>query len=490
MNTPHAPKVMALEAYSRRRLSVAGQARLEQHLHTCGLCRQALDNIVRYEALRVEAQEAPTPELDWERLERALDQTPAPTSSPRFPGRGHEKRPAISGKVIALAWPVLALAATFALAFMALSERRLPVAQPSVSPPAPAVEEARIQGWITLVAATAEVESGGVRRAAVPGERVQEGTRIVTAKDSELHVAVEGGGGLIVEAQSELSIKRLREHSIELALESGELFQQVRKLNEHERYEVTFGPYLASVRGTRFRVMQREAQASVVVYEGRVVVHQGEQLIADLSAGESWRSVPEAEGPVARDRQVHASDPASQNWPTLTLPALANVAAWRIENTSLAAQTALAMRMPAGDVVLHYEDLRGRERALSLKVAAEGTSLSEAAIRELIAAQNDPRGQLDPEQIAPVVRAGLDPLRRCYERGLKRDPSLVGKLVLSIRVAPDGHVARATLEGTGGPKLPLDVESCMQMEARGWLFPKPTGGAVVFEVPLHLRSGH
>ncbi|MFT3922663.1 MAG: AgmX/PglI C-terminal domain-containing protein [Myxococcales bacterium] len=487
--TLHRPKQMALEAYAQRRLSGAGKLRVERHLRACLACQQMLDTIFTYEDLRAEAVHEPAVELSWERLEQALDQAPSEGRTPARPAA--PAAPKVSGKLIALAWPVLALAATFVFGYLALSERHAPeVARPSVPQTLPQpVAEAASHGWITLVAAGAELEIAGQRTPAQPGQLVPEGARILTRQGAEVHVALAGGSGIIVEAESEIEIARLREHSVQLNVRAGAVFQQVRKLAPDERYEVAFGPYVARVHGTRFQVAHG-AHSSVSVTEGRVGVYQGDQMIADLNAGQNWSSEPSEPPAPNRDRKVHAAEPGSETWPTLALPPVANVIAWRVDDTTVSALGGLAMRMPAGDVTLKYEDARGRERALSLQVAPEGSALEEQHIRDLIAAQNDPRGHLDPEQIAPVVRAGLDSLRRCYERGLKRDPRLVGKLLLSIRVAPDGHVARATLDSGDGPALPLDVESCIQGEARSWMFPRPTGGFVVFEVPLNLKSSH
>jgi|GEM_PF-1506328 len=493
MSTTHSPKQMALEAYAAHRLSAPGSRRLERHMHACAACQRTLEAMQTYAELRAEAQHEVVPELSWERLERALDQRAEPdtTPGPAAPAQRAEKLRGNTGKLVALAWPVLALAATFVFGYLARSERTQPEltarSAPAVS--APIALEAESQGWITLVAGQVELEIDGARSPAQPGQVVHERARIFTGRDAEAHVALSDGSGLIVSAEAELSLGRLREHSVALELRAGEVFQRVHKLGAEERYEVSFGPYLARVRGTRFQVRHGES-ASVAVSEGRVEVFEGARRVADLSAGQSWSSRPDVPAAPARDRQVHAAEPASASWPTLALPPVSNVASFRIDGAPVSATGGLSMRVPAGDVTLSYEDRRGHERTLALQVAPEGSQLEEAQIRALIAAQNDPRGHLDPEQIAPVVRAGLDALRRCYERGLKRDPGLIGKLVLSIRVAPDGHVARAELGEGGGPRLPLDVEGCLQGEARRWLFPKPTGGSVMFEVPLNLKSAH
>jgi hypothetical protein len=490
----HAPKYLALEAYAEKRLSPAGAQRMERHLEGCSGCREALSAVGRYATLRQDVQAEPVPELSWERLAAALDQPQQAQSLEARAAAGvvrADSRPH-AGKVIALAWPVLALAATFLLGFMALSESRERAARvvPRTAPPvivAPAEEEAFSEGWVTLAAGEAELEAEGRRAAARPGLAVREGASLRTGKQAEVHVALVGETGIVLEGESEFQVTRLRVRSLELTLRRGRVFQQVKKLAANERFEVAFGPYVARVRGTRFRVQHMDT-SSVSVFEGRVVVYEGDKVVADLSAGQSWQSKPVPDAVASHDRLVHGAVAASETWATLEIPSAPGVAEWRIDGSSLAALGGLSMRVPAGDLTLAFKDLRGLERSLSLRVAPEGSVLGETTIRELLAAQNEPSGSLDPEQIEPVVRGGLDLLRRCYERGLKRDPKLVGKLVLSIRVAPDGHVARANLRSSEGTDLPLDVETCIQTEARAWRFPRPSGGSVVFEVPLNLKS--
>ena len=52
-----------------------------------------------------------------------------------------------------------------------------------------------------------------------------------------------------------------------------------------------FGDYVAHVRGTQFRVQHvggTGGHSQVAVHEGRVVIQQGDRVIADLSAGQHW----------------------------------------------------------------------------------------------------------------------------------------------------------------------------------------------------------
>jgi hypothetical protein len=472
----HAPKVNALEAYVEGRLSAPAQARLLAHVRDCAVCERRLASIKQYRSLREEAKQEPSATLSWERLEQALER-----ESRAQPAR---ERPS-SGRIVALAWPVMALAATFVLGWFALSQQaELARTPPRALPPEEQrAEQPRREGWVTLAAAHAELVDGAETRVARPGLVVREGMLLRTGPASELHVALGDGSALVVESDSEVRVARLRGEESRLELLRGSLFSGVKKLPRAERYEVAFGTHVAQVRGTRFRV-ERRADEAVAVFEGRVVVLAGETLVADLAAGQRWPATSKR----GSDREIRGADPASRAWPTLALPSVPGVAAWEFGASQLPASGLLAMRVPPGRHELHFSDLRGKRHVLAVDVAQEGATLDEASIQRLLAQQNEASGELSPEAIEPVVRGGLDVLRRCYEHSLRRDPSLTGKLLLAIRVAPDGHVARASLR-VDGAELPIDLERCIETEARGWKFPQPRGGSVEFEVPLNLKAG-
>jgi hypothetical protein len=478
MRSVHAPKYAALEAYHQQRLSPEGKRRMERHLQTCETCRDALRAVESYEALRHEARAEELPELAWERLERALDAAPAHAAPAQQPSRR-------SGKIIALAWPVLAVAATFMLGWFAHREARTPQAVPSAAPAVEVKQARALEGWVTLAHVDTELERAGERAPGQVGAAVVEGMILRTGPHAELQVALGDGSGLIVEPSSELWVAELREHAVRFEVRRGSALHEVRKLAESERYDVTFGPYVASVRGTRYRVAQGR-DASVFVFDGRVVVSEGDQLLADLSAGEHWQATSnDARRP--DDRRVLGLDPASRSWPSLKLPAVAAVRAWYLGEQRLPAQDALAMRVPPQHTELRFEDTQGKLHVVPVTLTAEDNELTETHIRELLAQQNESRGYLEPAEIQSVVHGGLDAMRRCYERSLRVNPAIAGKLKLAIRVAPDGHVSRVQVSSEAGA-LPIELEQCLELEARAWRFPRPRGGFVSFELPLNLKA--
>jgi hypothetical protein len=77
-------------------------------------------------------------------------------------------------------------------------------------------------------------------------------------------------------------------------------------------------------------------------------------------------------------------------------------------------------------------------------------------------------------------RAGA--ARPCYERALRLNSALQGKLMVSVRVDPQGNVCGTSVnqDGIHSP----EVTNCVLGMFRSAKFPAPTGGCVEVQVPL------
>jgi hypothetical protein len=86
-----------------------------------------------------------------------------------------------------------------------------------------------------------------------------------------------------------------------------------------------------------------------------------------------------------------------------------------------------------------------------------------------------------------VVRTQILPgAKRCYEDGLKSDPSQSGTLVLRIKVAPDGRVESVDAEGITG--LSEQVVSCIVTVAKRVRFDAPGGNGATITVPFRFSK--
>lgn len=89
---------------------------------------------------------------------------------------------------------------------------------------------------------------------------------------------------------------------------------------------------------------------------------------------------------------------------------------------------------------------------------------------------------------APALRSALASAggasRGCYERALRTNPTLQGRLIVSVRVASNGNVCSASI--SQDDLHAADVSSCVLGLFRSKHFPSPTGGKCAdVDVPLN-----
>jgi hypothetical protein len=92
-------------------------------------------------------------------------------------------------------------------------------------------------------------------------------------------------------------------------------------------------------------------------------------------------------------------------------------------------------------------------------------------------------GRLAPEEIRRVIRASSGKFRRCYEEGLRKDPSLQGRFLVSFTIQADGSVSGIESDTDLPDKATI---SCMTGAFSRLRFPRPQGGTVMVRYPLAL----
>jgi hypothetical protein len=95
-------------------------------------------------------------------------------------------------------------------------------------------------------------------------------------------------------------------------------------------------------------------------------------------------------------------------------------------------------------------------------------------------------GNLSSSNVAAVFRRREGDIRRCYERGLARNPSLGGRLVIQLTVGDGGRVDDVTLREN---ELGSDVGTCVVGALRRWRFDAPSGGSVFVQKAYILAPG-
>lgn len=91
-------------------------------------------------------------------------------------------------------------------------------------------------------------------------------------------------------------------------------------------------------------------------------------------------------------------------------------------------------------------------------------------------------GELSVAKVKSAMRKYISGVKDCYDRALKRNPKLAGKIVIGFEILETGKVAEFAFptDNVGSS----EVRSCIQSRSRTWRFPKPDGGAVYVEFPL------
>ena len=91
-------------------------------------------------------------------------------------------------------------------------------------------------------------------------------------------------------------------------------------------------------------------------------------------------------------------------------------------------------------------------------------------------------GALDPALVSKEVRARIGAVKACYERALKRNPSLSGKIKVRWTITAAGTVSGVDIaDDSMGDS---EVSSCIKQLVARWRFPAPSGGSVEVEFPF------
>jgi TonB family protein len=91
----------------------------------------------------------------------------------------------------------------------------------------------------------------------------------------------------------------------------------------------------------------------------------------------------------------------------------------------------------------------------------------------------------DPDAVAAVIRRGMHAVKACYQRGIKKNPNLQGKLTVRLTINTMGRVTQVEIDDALGDP---GVASCTKRRARYWRFPPPRDGTAEVSVPFVFRA--
>lgn len=97
-------------------------------------------------------------------------------------------------------------------------------------------------------------------------------------------------------------------------------------------------------------------------------------------------------------------------------------------------------------------------------------------------------GSLDKDIIRRVMRAHINEVRHCYNKGLASDPKLSGRVRVVYQIGAQGTVAAAIVQES--TLADTSVDQCIAKAIQRWKFPKPQGGGTVtVTIPFVLEPG-
>ena len=96
-------------------------------------------------------------------------------------------------------------------------------------------------------------------------------------------------------------------------------------------------------------------------------------------------------------------------------------------------------------------------------------------------------GKIDKAAVASVFRRRMSAIRVCYEKALKLNPDVQGKVTLRFTIGRAGTITNITVtkNSTGDP----GVATCITQKVRRWRFSPPDEGEVTFSYPFLLQRG-
>jgi TonB family protein len=94
-------------------------------------------------------------------------------------------------------------------------------------------------------------------------------------------------------------------------------------------------------------------------------------------------------------------------------------------------------------------------------------------------------GDVDRVAVRRFTQQNSGSLRRCYERRLKQNNTLAGRLEVGLTVGSGGQVqgARIVADSVRDP----DVAACVRQAVSGWRQPAPSGGCVNVTFPISFQ---
>ncbi len=466
----------------------------QRHVDGCAACTQALGRVRAAQSMLQLAAASLPPDPSAAALVRA-------EASIRWARIAPEPR-VRSRFVYGLALSAVGAAA---LAFMTRDVTKAPQHAPiriAHNLQVPPLTTSPLQALVTLIGGDVKLRRAGAAGPLGIEANLGAGDHLATSASARVAAQWSEGSGFLLFADSELALTRLEARTQRLFLDRGKIAVRVGPHDQAglplaarsaaastgESLQVITPDHIISVHGTWFSVASAQHVTTVEVLEGtvevterdgssstlltaptRAVFGRGRATTAAMTTHEAARLRTASEMNLMAWSGLQAVRTASGALHVDSQPA-ATLAVDGVEEGA----TPLTVRRPLGR---HYIELSRADFASLHQWVAIGPETGELKLALVHAAASSASDSV-PVEIESMVRRRATQIRACYERRLKRDPSLAGTVSLRLRVGDAGQVSRVTVDESTLPD-PL-VAECLRREAAGWSFSVGRNATVVY----------
>lgn len=132
----------------------------------------------------------------------------------------------------------------------------------------------------------------------------------------------------------------------------------------------------------------------------------------------------------------------------------------------------------AGGERIATTQVKTAEKANEVKINAN--------VRDGSVSGQDGAGSIDKDSVARVFSRRKSAIKYCYERALKLNSNVKGKVVIRFTIGTAGRITsvQASQNTTGDP----GIADCIIEKVQGWRFDPPSGGSVTFSYPFLLDT--
>jgi hypothetical protein len=470
-----------LAAFARGQLQGKRAAEVKLHLEACAVCRSSLSRIeTAQDAMRL-AADAPVPE-------------PSAAADARGEATVRWTRLPAAPRVAPWVWGTvgLGLAAAGVVAYL----NRAPAPQLAVKTPPPAAVKVQpvaesIEATLTLLGGKVDLTRSFHTSALTATDHLRGADQLVTHGDSRVAAQWSDGSGFLLLADSQLGLEQLDRHTQKLHILRGQVDVRVGPHQPGEVLRVQSNAHVVTVRGTWFTVAASGERTTVEVFEGVVEVSEldgsSSTLLHAPARAVFGRGGRVSSGAIDAHEMAQLKQRAELNLMSMVdLPSSGTFSVATDPAGSVAVDgvevglSPLSVRRPLGK---HYVEVsRPKYKPLQkwITVGLEPGELRVALVRTPEA----PQDGNEPVAIEEMVKQRGRQIRSCYERSLKRDPTLTGTVSLLLRVGGAGQVTQAHVEPTSTLSDP-QVSACLEHEAVSWRFTTGRNATVVY--PLVFR---